>query len=419
MSLKLKRGDSPVETMDKDQLANLATMPGYIGLACAFLLSFIAQKFGRKICLIVIGVFTCIGGVALTLASNKYYLYAGRILTSMVGGAVSLAPMFISEIVHESLRGTLIAMCTLLLNVGILVSYTAGAKLSYKLYNSLFIILPAAYTICLFFLPETPLFLADKSRLEEAKKSMTWYRGGDRHIAELELGRLQPLKKEGEQSLSFREILKRKVTRLAMFISVLLYMFQALSGIFQILNYAGIIFEESGSTMEPEDSAIVIASILLGSAVVNMLLMDRLGRKPLMYISFVGSAISMTGLAIFLYVRMKGAEVEHLGWIPISSLSLFVFTYGVGLATVPGALTNELTPTSMKPAIGAVAMVFAFSIMMTTLQAFPYMDDNLGLYSVFVIPSIANIVGVFFTFLMVPETKGKSLSEIEEELKNR
>uniref|UniRef100_A0A146KZF3 Facilitated trehalose transporter Tret1 n=1 Tax=Lygus hesperus TaxID=30085 RepID=A0A146KZF3_LYGHE len=307
------------------------------------------------------------------------------------------------------------------INVGILVGYILGKYLDYKWFNFVYAVVPAVYVALMLFIPETPYFLVEKSKDDEAKKSLLWLRGGDVRLAEEELAIIKNRESDDtEEKLTFLQELKTRATKIAMVVSVLGYAFQSLSGIYAVINFAGVIFEEAGSPLEANDSAIVTAVLNLVASFMNLLLIDRFGRKPLLYISFIGGAVSLSILTVFLYILQNGGmDISHVGWIPIGSLGTFIFCYGLGLASVPGLLMNEMTPTNVKPIMGTVAGVSDLIFMCTIIQTFPLLDDNIGLWFCFLIPAICNTVGVFFTFFMVRETKGKSLTQIANELNNK
>uniref|UniRef100_A0A0K8SMN3 Major facilitator superfamily (MFS) profile domain-containing protein n=1 Tax=Lygus hesperus TaxID=30085 RepID=A0A0K8SMN3_LYGHE len=270
------------------------------------------------------------------------------------------------------------------------------------------------------FIPETPYFLVEKSKDDEAKKSLLWLRGGDVRLAEEELAIIKNRESiDTGEKLTFVQELRTRATKIALVVSVLGYAFQTVSGIHAVINFAGIIFEEAGSPLEPNDSAIVTAVLNLVASFLNLFLIDTFGRKPLLYISFIGGALSLSILTVFLYILQNGGmDISHVGWIPIGSLGTFIFCYGIGLASVPGVLMNEMTPTNVKAVMGTVIGVVALCLMLAVVQTFPFFDNNIGLWFCFGIPAICNTFGIFYTMFIVRETKGKSLTQIANELIN-
>uniref|UniRef100_A0A0A9WAF4 Facilitated trehalose transporter Tret1 n=1 Tax=Lygus hesperus TaxID=30085 RepID=A0A0A9WAF4_LYGHE len=416
MTLKLQSDDSPVGPLTKTQISYLATLPGYIGIFLSFFFGFVSKKFGRKWALVSIGVPSFVSGIIFTFATSVIELFVGRVLAGFtIVGGFNMCAMYVSEIVHSNIRGTLMTFCTFQVNIGVLLSNIFGNNLSYKAYNTFFIVLPIVYTILIFFLPESPHFLVDRSRHSEAHKSLLWLRGGNHEMARQELDTIKP-RNDNVVHITFREAFKTKATKFALTVSMLAYLLQTLSGIHAVMNYAGLIFEESGSPLSPENSAILISSLTLASSLISLVLMDKTGRKLLLLLSFFGSSLTLAALSVFLYLKMVGVDVTSYLWVPIWSLGAYVIMHALGISPVPGILMNEISSPDVKPAISSIVSAAVLVTVIVVLQSFPFLDDNIGLYSAFALPAFFNFVGVFFTIFMVIETKGKSLIEIIDEI---
>ncbi|KAF6199868.1 hypothetical protein GE061_006166 [Apolygus lucorum] len=418
MTLQLQREDSPVGVMSTAEIANLATIPTYVGFLLGLGIIYIANRWGRKAALIASALPSIIGYIVVMFATTVPVLYFGKILATFISVGVTLSQMYVSETTHESIRGKLMATCTMQINAGILVGYILGKYLDFKWFNGFYAVVPAVFVALMLLLPETPYFLYEKSREEEAKKSLLWLRGGDVRLAEDELATIKNSKSDDTQEkLTFCQELKTRATKIALIVSGLGFVFQTLSGIYPVINYAGLIFEEAGSPLEPNDSAIFTAVLNLVASFLNLFLIDRFGRKPLLYISFIGGGVSLTILSVFLYILQQSGVIQF-GWIPMVSLGTFIFCYGIGLASVPGVLMNEMSPTNVKAVMGTSIVVVALSLMSVIVQTFPFLDEHIGLWFCFAIPAVCNTLGIFFTMFIVRETKGKTLTQIANELNN-
>ncbi|KAF6199867.1 hypothetical protein GE061_006165 [Apolygus lucorum] len=419
MTLQLQSEDSPVGVMSTMEIANLTTIPTYIGFLLSLGIIYIANRWGRKPALIASAAPSIIGYIVIMFATTVPMLYLGKILRSFASVGTPLSQMYVSETTHKSIRGLLMATCTMQINIGILAGYILGKYLDYKWFNGSFAVVPAVFVALMLLLPETPYFLYEKSREEEAKKSLLWLRGGDVRSAEDELATIKNRKfDDSQEKLTFCQEMKTRASKIALIVSVLGYVFQALSGISAVLNYAGFIFKKAGSPLEPNDSAIFTAVLNLVASFLNLFLIDRFGRKPLLYVSFIGGGVSLTILSVFLYI-LQHSGVTQFGWIPMVSLGTFIFCYGIGLASVPGVLMNEMSPTNVKAVMGTLIGVVAMSLMSVIVQTFPILDEQIGLWSCFAIPAVCNTLGIFFAMFIVRETKGKSLTQIVNELNNK
>ncbi|KAF6199866.1 hypothetical protein GE061_006164 [Apolygus lucorum] len=419
MTLQLQSEDSPVGVMSTREIANLATIPNYVGFLMSIGIIYIARRWGRKPALITAAAPSIIGYIVMMFATTVPVLYFGKILCTFASVGGTLSQMYVSETTHQSIRGKLMATCTMQINVGILAGYVLGKYLDFKWFNGFYAVVPVVFVALMILLPETPYFLYEKSREEEAKQSLLWVRGGDVRLAEDELATIKNSKSDDtREKPTFCQEMKTRASKIALIVSVLGYVFQTLSGIYPVINYAGLIFKEAGSPLEPNDSAIFTAVLNLVASFLNLFLIDRFGRKPLLYISFIGGGVSLTILSVFLYI-LQHSGVTQFGWIPMVSLGTFIFCYGIGLASVPGVLMNEMSPTNVKAIMGNLIGIVALSLMSVIVQTFPILDEQIGLWFCFAIPAVCNTAGIFFTMFIVRETKGKSLTQIANELNKK
>ncbi|CAA9995741.1 unnamed protein product, partial [Nesidiocoris tenuis] len=370
--------DSPTGPLRKDQISLLASMPSYMGFIKAMLLAFIVNRFGRRYGLLFMGIMGTVGGAVLTFAKSAMALYVGRALMGLSSGAILVAPMFVSECVHSSLRGMLIAFCSMQINTGILLAYIFGKVLSYQVFNMCMTSISVCYTIYALWLPETPYFLLSKNRKEDAMNSLVWWRGGNARIAEQELA---TIKLQEKKNISFTEAFRTRQSKVAFGVSMACFFLQSSSGIFLFINYNELIFKEIGNgPFSPADSAIIIAVLTTVATLGNSLLVEFTGRKPLLLMSFLLSALSLAVLTGFVYLLAQGVDLASFTWIPIASIGSFVVSYGIGLAVVPSILLNEMSPTETKPIISAIVSMVSYAVSIVVLQTFVFIDENAGLY---------------------------------------
>ncbi|KAF6214738.1 hypothetical protein GE061_009481 [Apolygus lucorum] len=416
MTSKLLSFDSPVGRTTKKDLSQLTVLPLYVGFFVSFIYGFIAKKFGRKDALICVGIPSIVSGFILTFARSKVLLYVGRGFAgcTMVGGAIA-SFMYISETVSDSVRGTLMATLVFQMKAGILLSYVLGDNLSYEAFNFIAIAISVIPTILILWLPESPHFLVNNGRIKDAMSTLLWLKGGDIKAAKSKLESIKP-DRTVEQNISFFQILKYTGSRAALVVSLLAGILQATSGVYVGLNYAEITFKDASSPVNSGNSTIVIAILILVSTLLGVFLIDTAGRKTLLYISFVGGCVSLAAISSFLYLK-KGRNVENCEWIPITSVTTFLICNTVGLAMVPGVLANELPAPNVKPAVCSVISATVSAIAIAIQQSLPIFEDNGYMYLMFAVSSGFNFLGIFYTWFMVPETAGMSLTTIGRELR--
>lgn len=198
-----------------------------------------------------------------------------RVLSGLsAAGTLVLPSIYVSEIATPDIRGALGTLLILMCCSGILFAYAAGAYLSYWVMVWVNLAQPLAFMCCFFWLPETPFYLLGKGRRDEAMASLRWFRASDDvgdEIAEIDKFVGGTPSKEGDVSSSFADILFTKGTLVGLTIVVVLSANQMLSGTFAILNYAVLIFEESGSSLPSS-----LATIMLGVLQVRRIIFIRL-----------------------------------------------------------------------------------------------------------------------------------------------
>ena len=155
-----------------------------------------------------------------------------------------------------------------------------------------------------------------------------------------------------------------------------------------------------------------------------MVLVDKLGRRILLITSTSIMAIALSGLGAFFFLQSHHDEesmalLNNLTWLPLTSLLLYVVGFSAGEGTIPFMLMGEMFPHSMKNTLGGISSAFLLANTFLTVKLFPLIKNTLGLHWVFWINALIQAAGAIFTYFALPETKGKSLEEIEDYFKKR
>nr|XP_022907727.1 facilitated trehalose transporter Tret1-like isoform X2 [Onthophagus taurus]XP_022907728.1 facilitated trehalose transporter Tret1-like isoform X2 [Onthophagus taurus]XP_022912396.1 facilitated trehalose transporter Tret1-like [Onthophagus taurus] len=434
--------------LDKDQsswFVSIATISTPIG---CFLSGPISDKFGRKVSLLTVNVVTFIGWVIITLAPNfpnSFYsvLLIGRVITGLSTGLASMpAAVYMAEISSPKLRGMFTTASAIFFSLGILVVYFLGflmpsnwSKIS--LITSIFPVI--SMTITTFFLPESPQWLIAKNMDLEAKKNLTKIFGlGETtglvqdEILALIGNRDQNLARNpnNKKSSFLRSVLKKirhfqKPACYKPFVIVLSYFFfLQFSGTFVIIFYAIDIVKEAGViSTDPYLIIVLIASTRLAGAILISSISKKLGHRPPSIISGVGMTLCMITLFIYLYLIHLGIIGDDLktklSWLPIFLLVFYFFTTTLGFLTVPFAMAAEVFPTKIRGLATGLVTCLAYGFNFIILKSYPTMLKSMGNYGVFCFYGVMSFIGTIFIITCLPETKGKTLSEIEEYFSGR
>lgn len=332
----------------------------------------------------------------------------------------------VSECSHPRIRGRLGTMPALFMAAGILVAYLFGYFLIWDKLALVSAIFPLLLFVFLIPLPESPAWLRSKGRDKAANAALEWLQleptvaqivltNVNRSVREPDLPEpeVQEKKLFGLFSgpYSPEEFFRRSVL-VPSGIVVAILIFQQVSGIDTIIFYTVSIFQASGSTMGEYEATIVVGIVQLLATISSVFLVDRFGRKPLLLSSGLIMFVSMLALGwyFYLYNRNRG---EGLGIIPLVSQMAFISGFSIGYCNVPFILMAELLPTAQRSFLSSIAGAANLGSMFLVIKTYPDTVGIIGSEGAFCIYAIFCLVSCVFVGFLLPETKGKSIEEIE------
>lgn len=348
-------------------------------------------------------------------AKTVLVLYIARFLSGISYGTVySSTPMYLGEIASDSIRGSIGTLLTVMAKTGILFVYAIGPYVSVTALAWILFALPIIFIAVFVWLPESPYYLVDQERPEEAKKSLQWLRGNDNIDVELETMKVA-IEKARLNKGTFRELLSPS-NRISLIIVLGLGSAQQLCGSQAVIAYSQSFFEELGTDLGSSESSIILAVVQLVTAAFSSSIVDRLGRRPLLLISTTGSAICTAVIGVYFYLVHLEIDMKPYSIVPMVVIMVFIVSYTIGLATVPFAILGEIFPTNVKAVAAAVYTMFASAIGFGVIKLYQVVSDDLGIFYTFWGFSVCSFLFVAFVWFLVPETKGKPLAQILEEM---
>ncbi|XP_026486532.1 facilitated trehalose transporter Tret1-2 homolog isoform X2 [Vanessa tameamea] len=386
--------------------------------AVCFPIGLIMDAIGRKKTMLLLTLPFTLGWLLITFAPNVGTLMAGRFITGVAGGAFCVtAPAYNSEIAQDSIRGTLGSFFQLMITVGILFAYAVGSYTSVFIFNILCTLIPIIFALIFFFMPESPNFLVVKGKLDEARESLIRLRGRNYDV-DSELTNLQN-KAEAAKSnpVSFLSAITKKTALKALLICYALMLFQQLSGINAVIFNTSAIFSSAGATIPAPIATIIIGVIQVIATFISSVVVDRLGRRILLLFSALVMCLCSTALGVFFFLKdTHGGEssiVEAISWLPLLSLSLFIVSFSLGFGPIPWMMAGELCLIDIKSFVGSTAGTFNWLLSFTVTSTFNSLNTAIGSGQVFWMFAGIMVLGFVFIFFIVPETKGKSVDEIQ------
>ncbi|CAK1550927.1 unnamed protein product [Leptosia nina] len=386
--------------------------------AVCFPIGLIMDILGRKKTMLFLTLPFTLGWLLITFASNVGMLMAGRFITGIAGGAFCVtAPAYTSEIAQDSIRGSLGSYFQLMVTVGILFAYAVGSYTSVFVFNILCTLVPIVFGIIFFFMPESPNFLVVKGRHEEAKESLIRLRGRNYDV-DGELNHLQAKAEDAKNNpVSFLSAITKKTALKAVLICYALMLFQQLSGINAVIFNTSKIFTSAGAAIEPAIATIIIGVIQVVATLVSSLVVDKLGRRILLLFSALVMCICSTALGVYFFLQDKhgvdSSIVVAMSWLPLLSLSLFIIAFSLGFGPIPWMMAGELCLIDIKAFVSSTAGTLNWLLSFTVTSTFNSLNNSIGSGQVFWMFAGIMLLGFVFIFFIIPETKGKSVDEIQ------
>ncbi|WP_372920566.1 sugar porter family MFS transporter [Salegentibacter sp.] len=369
------------------------------------------NKFGRKNTLLIIGVLYFISALGSALANDPITFAALRFIGGLgVGASTIAAPTYISEIAPAKHRGRLVSMYQFNIVLGILIAFLSNYLLRntgtepWRWMVGIEAVPAFIYFLFVLFIPKSPRWLISKSKNSEAADILQTINPE----TDLET-KMQEIKQQSEAEVSGENIFMKKY-RFPLILAFLVAFFNQLSGINAFLYYAPRIFEEAGLGA----STALLSSIGIG--VVNLLftllgvfLIDRLGRKQLMFIGSIGYIISLSLVAAAFFLNWGGL------WVPIF-LFLFIAAHAIGQGAVIWVFISEIFPNHLRASGQAFGSSTHWVLAAIIPSLIPFLFSTIGAGYVFAFFAFMMVLQLLFVIFMMPETKGKSLEELSAEL---
>ena len=400
-----------------------ALSPKFLGITVAsalwgtvigsMLAGYPGERLGRRDSLRLMAILYLISGLGCAFAWNWPSLVAFRFLGGLgIGGSSVLGPMYIAEIAPARLRGRLVGLFQFNVVFGILLAYfsnyiigTRGLGATEWRWELGVTAIPAAlFFLMLFGIPRSPRWLAKKDRIEEARTTLQLI-GEEDYERELQ-DIVESIRVEQQQA---GEALFTRTHLFPIFLAVSIAMFNQLSGINAILYYLNDIFAHAGfSKLSGSLQAVAIGATNLLFTMIAMSVIDKLGRRTLLLVGSVGTALCLAGVAIiFFTARHQGL----LLWLLVGYIASFAFSQGA----VIWVYLSEVFPNNVR-AKGQSLGSFTHWIMNALISGiFPLMAATSGGYP-FVFFSIMMVLQFFVVLFIYPETKGVTLEDMQKKL---
>ena len=390
------------------------------GILGALINGIVADRLGRKLMVQGAALIFIAGAAASALSPSAGALLASRFVLGLALGAVSAsAPLYIAEISPAAGRGRFVTLFQLAITIGIMLGYFVDRALTgsgeWRLMLGSSTVPAIILLFGMFILPHSPRWLLKMGRDEEAKDTLLKISGGSVSRADAELNEIRKvISMESKGGLA--DMLRPPVSR-AFVTGIGLFLLQQFVGINTIMYYAPSLFREAG--MKSPDTAI-LATVSVG--VVNVLatfiavwLIDRAGRKPLLYAGLAGMLISLTAIGGVFALGDSGGGLET-GRATVIAVWFYIACFAFSLGPVPWIIMTEIFPLNVRGRAVSIATMSSWGSNLIVSFSFLPLFEAAGAAFTYWLYALVSLLGIVFVWRLVPETKGMTLEEIEERL---
>jgi sugar porter (SP) family MFS transporter len=372
----------------------------------------LADRFGRRNLLVQVAILFVIGAIGTALAPTMIWLSLGRVVVGIAIGIASFtAPLYISEISPAEVRGKLVSLNQLMITIGIVCSYLADYGLAgmrgWRWMFGLAAVPALILLVGLFFVPESPRWYMSHFSRDHARAVLARIRRPS--VVDAELAEIESSLKLQEGN--WKELLSPQL-RPALIIGIGLAVFQQFTGINTVIYYAPTIFQLAG--LHSHSAAILatagVGIVNVALTIVALRLLDRVGRRPLLLYGLVGMIVSL-GILGFGFLSPEFAQA--LAWISVVCVMVYVACFAIGLGPVFWLMISEIYPLKIRGRAMGVATVANWGSNLLVALTFLSLLRSLGRPWTFWLYAVVGVISWLFVFRLVPETKGRTLEQIE------
>lgn len=373
-----------------------------------------ADRLGRRKVLLATAAIFGIGALASAVAPSPAVLIVSRIVLGLaIGLASTNVPVYLSEVAPPHARGWIVSLFQLAVTVGIVVAYFTDYAFApfegWRWMLGLAVVPALVFGTGMLFLPETPRWLIRGGHHEVAHRVLARIR--ERTEVDAEIEEIKASLAQQAETGRWTDLLGRQV-RPALIVGLGLAIFQQITGINTVIYYAPKILQAAGFNSA---SGAILATVGVGivnvvMTIVAMFLVDRAGRRPLLMIGIAGMIITLGVLGLSFRISNPSGQ---LAWMAVICLMGYVASFAISLGPIFWLLIAEIYPLRIRGLAEGTAATFNWASNLIVSLTFLTLLEKLGASSTFLLYAFASVASWLFAYYYVPETKGRTLEQIE------
>ncbi|XP_044591097.1 facilitated trehalose transporter Tret1-like isoform X1 [Cotesia glomerata] len=422
--LRAVNSTMPIDDVQESWIASMSSIGTPIG---CLLSGYLMDQIGRKRSLIITEIPALLGWLLISFATNIDMIYAGRFFTGLGSGMVGApARVYTSEVTQPHLRGMLTAISSVGVSTGVLLEYAMGGVTTWKICAMVSSLIPASALILMFMFPETPSYLISRNKPEKARRALEHFRGSSYNLTKemdtlINFSNKNNLKRLTNPKEILHAIMQPNALKpfALLFFYFLIYQW---SGTNAVTFYAVDIFQKSGATMNKYLATTILGVVRLLSTILACVLCRRCGRRPLTMVSSIGCGLSMLGLGTYMWLNdvWKANNIPAtFTWVPVVCIFAYTIACTIGFLVIPWVMIGEVYPVQVRGIIGGLTTMSAHCFVFMVVKTFPFLRAAITEHGTFLLYGFISLFGTIYFYICLPETKNKSLQEIEDYFSGR
>ncbi|XP_057658513.1 facilitated trehalose transporter Tret1-like isoform X1 [Diorhabda carinulata] len=408
------------------EITLLVGIPGYVSLIGGAILPKISDILGRNRSLHLLGLAMLLCAIGLAYSNNIYLIIIFLTLFQTVSAGIwGILPVYITEICEDHNRAKYGCVMSIFSPVGQLYGYVTGSYFSLRSFTFILATPLFVFLLCFLFAPESPVYSLSRGRKEECIKTLKKLRNNKTDI-ELQtdlyhINKSLIEKEEAQQTskINIVQLFTMKEGRIGLILAALPILAQSFSGVPVMMPLLAPIFNDLGSDLSGNTISIIIGTVKVLTFSLTSLIVEKTGRRLMLICSSVGAGVMVSLVGISFYLKTtKSAVADQLEYVTLAGIILYVLLYSIGLGPIPMAVMSELFSPELRSSALSFLSITTNLALTGYSSIFPLLAECIGTYSCFWIFGVTCFIQALIFIAVFPETKGKSIVEIQDMLRN-
>uniref|UniRef100_A0A1B6IUP5 Major facilitator superfamily (MFS) profile domain-containing protein n=1 Tax=Homalodisca liturata TaxID=320908 RepID=A0A1B6IUP5_9HEMI len=406
--------------MTPEEASWMISIPELADLVTPIPAGLLADRLGRKPMILASApLFTLGWSIIIYYKTYNSLLIARCIQGAAVGIVYTVVPVYLGEIASTDSRGAITSLFFIFSWLGYLFEYCTGPFFSFSNYTLLTLATTVLFFVLVWILPESPYYCLMKGDRKEAYRSLLWFRRSSEELLRKEFDMMKlTIDEDQVKETSWMEVISNPADRKALYLMLFAGSLRILSGTMPLLSYATETFQNSPDLfIAPKYITMVLGLVLVSGAFVSFFTLDLLGRRSLLIISSLGSSIALCIAGTYYFLETKtSVDVSQYNWVAPAAVLVYAVVDVGGLYPVNTAYTSELFKSNTRAIAASISTLITTFFTFVTLKFYQTFIDLFGIYFNFFMFSGLCFIGTIISYLIMPETKNKTFSQIRKEL---